>query len=152
SWRDSLHEQLVAHFGEEKGNELQMIYNRAFPVNYQETFSPQEAVLDIEKIEKLSKNNPLEMNLYHQADTQNERIHFKLFHANETIPLSDAIPILEKMGLRVIGEQPYQIQFKKGHAVWINDFNMHYLGGRLEMDKIREIFQTSFKKIWTGEV
>lgn len=147
SWKDGLHEQLTTHFGEEKGNALYASYYRAFPAAYKEAFSPQSAVFDIEHIEKLNPENALEMSLYH-SQRADGLIHFKLFHPETTIPLSDAIPILEKMGLRVIGEQPYQLQFNAGRSVWINDFSMRYSGNELDIDENRENFQETFKKIW----
>ncbi|HVV67653.1 MAG TPA: NAD-glutamate dehydrogenase [Gammaproteobacteria bacterium] len=150
SWKDGLHEQLIAYFGEEKGNALYASYYRAFPAAYKEAFSPQSAVFDIEHIEKLNAENNLEMSLY-QSQRTDDLIHFKLFHPQTTIPLSDAIPILEKMGLRVIGEQPYQLQFNHGRSVWINDFSMRYSGGELNIDENRENFQEAFKKIWNYE-
>ncbi len=151
SWREDLHEQLIQHFDEEQGNALYSIYSRAFPVVYQESFSPREAVFDIEYIEKITPENSLEMSLYQSSHSEDRLIHFKLFHPDETIPLSDAIPVLEKMGLRVIGEQPYQIQFNKKRSVWINDFSMRYAGGALNIAEEKNNFQEAFKKIWNGD-
>ncbi len=151
SWRDGLHEQLVSHFGEEKGNALNLHYGRAFPSNYTEAFSPRTAVEDIARIETLNTIDDLAMRLYRPAHAAENTIRFKLFHRDETIPLSDAIPILEKMGLRVIGEQPYQIQLGKKHSAWINDFNMYYLAGVLTIEGNGEVFQEAFYNIWTKQ-
>ena len=151
SWKDDLHQQLIQHFGEEKGNALYASYYRAIPAAYQQDFSPQSAVYDIKYIEKITPENNLELSLYHSQHTADDLIHFKLFHPDTTIPLSDAIPVLEKMGLRVIGEQPYQLQFNKGRSVWINDFSLRYSGGDLNIDENRENFQEAFKKIWNGD-
>ncbi len=153
SWKDALHEQFVKHLGEEQGNALMMHYGRAFSVNYQETFSPAQAVFDVEHIERLLLNKmDLETSLYRPGGAPEHILHFKLFHTHGTVPLSDAIPILEKMGLRVIGEQPYKVQIKSRYFVWINDFNMsypHFEG--INVEEIRSIFQEAFTKIWNGE-
>ncbi|MFT3741711.1 MAG: NAD-glutamate dehydrogenase [Gammaproteobacteria bacterium] len=150
SWQDSLHQGLLQFFGEERGNKLNLRYRHAFPGNYQEDFTATTAVADIAKMEQLSASDELQLSLY-DTDGFNQQIHFKLFHLNSTIALSDAIPILEKMGLRVISEQPYKIQSKEGEVVFINDFNMLFCCGPLLLQETRDIFQTAFKKIWLGE-
>lgn len=152
SWRDSLHEKLNEHFGEEGGNQLFSRYGREFPISYQEVFPAAMAVFDIERIEKLSDKNDLELKLYRPESTTESSLHLRLFHLNQAIPLSEAIPILEKMGFRVIGEQPYEIKLKDKRVIWINDFNMVYSqGSEIMIEDKPEIFQEAFKKIWHGE-
>lgn len=153
SWYDDLRENLLEHFGEERGNDLMSRYARAFPAGYRETFSPREAIFDIEYIERLRSAADLEMSFYHPADAVASALRFKLFHLESTIPLSDALPMLENMGLRVIGEQPYQIIFANGSSVWINDFTMEYaLGAQLSAEENKDIFQNAFYKIWQGQI
>ena len=53
-------------------------------------------------------------------------IKFKLFRREHTVPLTDALPMLENMGLIVVGEQPHQLRFIDESQVWINDFSMTY--------------------------
>jgi glutamate dehydrogenase len=152
SWKDDLQENLLEYFGEEKGNELIVSYRQAFPAGYREIFSPRSAIFDVEHMEKLSPHNLLEMSFYRPLGAPENMIHFKLFRAHHTIPLSDALPMLENMGLRVIGEQPYEIIFKDDKRVWINDFNMLYSRGTpLNVEQHKQIFQDTFSKIWHGE-
>lgn len=149
SWKEDLYEQLVLTLGEEKGREFALKYRRSFPAAYREAFTPATAVQDILHLEKLTPENDLEMSIYRPQNTPEQVIRFKLYHRETTVPLSDAIPILEKMGLRVIGEQPYQITLKDGSCSWINDFNMHYskeTGQPLE--EISQIFQDAFNAVW----
>lgn len=152
SWRDGLHEKLITILGEERGNELFAKYGRQFPIAYQETFNPAITVSDIEHFENLSNEDDLELDLYRPDQTPPEIVRLKLFHKNKTIPLSEAIPILEKMGLRVIGEQPYEIKLKNQTVLWINDFNMRYSQEFSTLiEGQRKNFQEAFRKIWNGE-
>jgi glutamate dehydrogenase len=149
SWSDGLHESLIDYLGKAKADELIPQYRRAFPTGYKEVFTPAQAFFDVERMELLGKNNPLEMALYRPKGASSRMLRFKLFHLGETVPLSDAIPILEKMGLRVIGEQPYQVRRKNGKSVWINDFNMSYSNDHtFDIEKNKKIFQQAFKNIW----
>ena len=54
SWKDDLRDNLMTHFGEEKGNDLAILYQRAFPAGYREVFSPHTAISDIEYIQGLT--------------------------------------------------------------------------------------------------
>lgn len=152
SWREALHQHLVNTLGEEKGNKLTLRYERAFPVAYRENFSPERATADIIHLEKLVAGNDLEMSVYRPANKPEQVVRFKLYHPKTTIPLSDAIPILEKMGLRVIGEQPFRIEYKDGSIAWINDFNMRYSqGAGVDLKAHNRSFKEAFKAIWNGQ-
>lgn len=152
SWKDGFHESVLDYFGEERGNALFNRYKNAFPVAYQEMFRPPQAVFDVEHIEKLRTKDALGMSFYRPLGVAKEKIRFKLFRHNYTVPLSDALPLLENMGLRVIGEQPYEIIFEDGSKVWINDFNMTYTKEpTFDVEEVKVIFQEAFQKIWNGE-
>jgi len=75
----------------------------------------------------------------------------KLYNAEQTIVLSDVLPILENMGLKAIGERPHELKFKDGSHIWINDFDMKYaINKAIDLDDVQDIFQASFTKIWFG--
>jgi len=152
SWHDDFNEALRHSFGDKKGSVMYVKYRHAFQAGYREAFSPENAVKDIKFIEKLSEKNLLAMSFYRPPGATAEVIKFKLFHREQTVPLSDALPMLENMGLRVVGEQPYRIQFVDGSQVWINDFSMTYSKNpTFEVEEVKIIFQQAFKKIWSGQ-
>jgi glutamate dehydrogenase len=152
TWQDDLRVALVEHSGEERGNELLKRYQQAFPASYQEAFSAPSAVIDIDYFETLTKENPLAMSLYRPLEEADEVIRFKLFRIGATIPLSDVVPILENMGLRIISERPYEIIPKdRNESIWINDYRMlHKKGSMFSTESIKEIFQEAFDSIWRG--
>lgn len=146
SWADELKTQLTKKFGEAQGLKYFSMYGKAFPAGYTEYYLPITAIDDIIKIENLSKSNPMEM-LFYRSGTSSLRL--KLFHTEQTIALSDILPTLENMGMRVIGERPHEIIFKDGNIVWINDFDMIQKNEReIDVDQIREKFQDAFINIW----
>ncbi|MFU8797506.1 MAG: NAD-glutamate dehydrogenase, partial [Gammaproteobacteria bacterium] len=102
SWNDELHHRLIEYYGEEKGNELNAKYGRALPPGYRDDFDPRTAVYDIEYLERLSDKNRLEMNLYRSLDDTDGSVRLRLYQPNHAIPLSDVLPMLENMGLRVL--------------------------------------------------
>lgn len=125
TWQDDLHRFLTKAHSIEQRNALWRLYAYAFPAGYREDFSPEEAVKDISKLESLSLDNHLEMSFYSRAGEDN-LMRLKFFHAQDTIALSDTLPMFENMGLRVIGEHPYELNLKDGLVFWINDFSLQY--------------------------
>lgn len=150
TWEDDLHTALVENYGEEKGNKLCHKYRKAFPVSYQEIFLPRKAVYDIEHVEYVLQTGKLAISFYHPLEKFGGTFRFKLFFPEKTIPLSDVLPILENMGLRVLGERPHTIQFEDESQVWINDFGIE-TQSEVNIDEIRHIFQDAFRHVWYGK-
>jgi len=152
SWKDELRTALTEYYGEERGTDLVHKYINAFPASYRDTFTVRTAVYDIEHIEKLSATHTLEMSFYHPIDDVEAPLRFKLFQANEPIVLSDVLPVLENLGLRVIDEWPQEIIFKDGSRIWINDFGMKPASGEVvDVNAVKDLFQDAFRHIWQGE-
>ena len=151
SWEDDLEMSLFESYGEAQANLYINKYRSAFSSSYREEFSPRRASIDIDHIEKVSKGQHLGMSFYRALDETEEFLHFKLFHADQPIPLSDVMPIFENMGFRVIGEHPYECVDKEGRTVWIHDFtltaNSHQI---IDINKIRKNFESLFLKVWEG--
>ena len=153
SWSDDLYDALNDHLGEEKANALFKLYGNSFQLSYKEIFSARAAVVDIEHIEKLKTHdqNYLQMSLYRPIEDTGENFRFKIFRNDLTIPLSDVVPILEKMGLRIISERSHEIKIYEDGVVWINDYCMtHPKADRLEPDLVKDRFQDAFAAVWHG--
>lgn len=153
TWNDDLNDALNEHYGEEQANLLYKLYVDAFPLSYKEIFNAQVAVLDINHMEVLrsGKARDLEMTLYRPIEDDPDTFRFKLFRYNQSIPLSDVVPILERMGLRIIGERPHEINFQDGSTVWITDYRMVHPDGKdLDPEQIKEGFQEAFAAVWEG--
>lgn len=152
SWRDELHEAMVEGFGEEQANRLLDTYRDAFPVAYREVFNARTAVYDIHHINDLSEGAPLSLSLYRLVEEDVDGVNLKLFHRDSPIPLSDVLPVMENLGLRVIGERPYEIRCESGGAYWIHDFDLeHHSNQVVNLHDMREPFIDAFKRIWNGE-
>ncbi|MDR9828676.1 NAD-glutamate dehydrogenase [Vibrio sp. FNV 38] len=155
TWDDRLASTIIANFGESKGVPLSKQYSRAFPRSYKEDVLPAAAVSDIERVEKLNDENKLGMLFYRPQElaADSNAVRLKLYHRNEPIHLSDVMPMLENLGLRVIGESPYEINRNDGQTFWILDFSMlHKAGGTVDLREARDRFQQAFAAIWAGNL
>ncbi len=152
SWREKLGSALKNQYGEETGNRLLNQYQDAFPVGYQDEFSAAIAVRDIMALEKIVSGKALELDLYRIPGDAAHTLRLRVYQANDPIPLSDILPMLENMGLRVISERPYRLRLKDGHA-WIHDFRMAARGEtQTNPQEVVERFSDAFIGVYQGEI
>jgi glutamate dehydrogenase len=155
TWEDKLNSALIGRFGELMGRELSHKYVNAFPRAYKEEMLPNDALVDIAKIEALSEENTLEMLFYRPQEESDDSkaVRLNLFHKDHPIHLSDVLPMLENFGLRVIGETPYAVRCPQGSVSWILNFSME-LNGKVPLDfeAAQQLFQESFAKVWQGQL
>jgi len=149
SWEDQLQYSLVETFGEESAVEFLQEYRTAFSSSYQEHFDSRTAVHDIQSITRVDENNDIAMNFYQPVSAMANALRFKIFHSKSTIELSDVIPVLENLGLRVISESSYFIKRKNKEAIWLHDFQLlHHLPDATIISDIKQNFQDAFAAIW----
>jgi glutamate dehydrogenase len=154
SWTDHLQEALIEAHGEERGLLLLRRYAAAFPVSYRELFAAPAAVFDIERAEEALAACGLAINLYRPIESPASELRLKLYNAGSQLTLSDVLPTLEHMGLRVLSENPFQIQpAGETGSVWLHDFHMETAdGAEIDLSNVREVFHESYSRIAAGEL
>ncbi len=150
-WRDELHDALLAQLGEEQGLRLYNRYADAFRADYRERFAARVAHFDIAKMECLVESGEdLAMTLYQPPELPPDQLRFKLFHPGRPIPLSDTLPMLENMGLRILGESPSAIHPAGVQPIHIHDFTLEHHEETVELETIADKFQETFSQVWHG--
>ena len=151
SWNDELTEILIREHGEEQGLELDRRFGKAFPASYTEEVSPSVASYDVVNVSKLRDFDDLRMSLYKPRQKGQGMARFKLFKHDAPILLSDVLPMLENLGMRIVSERPYELKLADGHRIWIQDFDMRLPDGQdLRLELIRDKFQAAFEQTWRG--
>ncbi|MEH6812850.1 MAG: NAD-glutamate dehydrogenase, partial [Motiliproteus sp.] len=149
SWDDDLHHALVESCGEEQGNRYASLYRGAFPSAYKEHFVPGNGVYDIQRLAEISDGQELAMSFYRVLEQSKEILRFKLFTVGDSLVLSDVIPILENLGMRVVGEHPYQVRRRDGETFWMHDFTLIYsMQDTVDLQEVKQLFQEAFSAIW----
>jgi len=152
-WEDELHALLLEREGEERGNLLFARYGQAFPAGYREDHPARSALLDIEMMEALGAPPALAMNLHRPLAAEPGALRFRLFRSGAPIVLSDALPILENLGVRVLDDRPYHVQRADGGTVWIVDFGLALPGeAEVALERVRPLFHEAFEAMWSGRV
>ncbi|MFC4158019.1 NAD-glutamate dehydrogenase [Chitinimonas lacunae] len=150
-WADDLQLNLTTHAGEERGMALYAKYVRAFPAAYYADYDARTAVSDIDKIETALSSGRLAMKLLGSNLTDPALHRFKIFR-EQPIALSDSLPVLENMGVRVLEEQPYTLRFADGGRGWVTDIALKLpQAGLLDDEAHRAAFQAGFAATFEGQ-
>jgi glutamate dehydrogenase len=154
TWEDRLRDALVRAHGEEAGLARLRRYAEAFPGGYKEAIPAEDALSDMEAVEEVLAGSGLATRVERPREAAGHEVRLKVFHASPVKPLSDLLPMLEDMGLKVVWEVPYEVRpLGTGSSVWIRDF---LLAGadQVEIDLVRsdEAFREAFARVWSGEL
>ena len=135
------------------GKRLYDVYRSSFSGAYCECFAAKAAVADITTIETLSDPADLALNMYRPIEAAANTVRFKIYHAGSALALSDCLPMLENMGLKVVEERPYEI--KRGANfidVWLHDLLLIDAASEIDLGAIKNRFQDTFAGVWRGEI
>lgn len=160
NWDERLNNTLVERLdNEDEAAVLTYRYGSAFPISYQETYLSKQAVHDIDKIEQVIETGLPDVDLYKPHGSGNNKVSLKIYSQDSPIPLSDILPILENMGLKIEAEYPHEIHPNHtDKTIWIQDFEAAINGtiqdgvNKLTIQKVAENFEYCLKGIWTGDI
>jgi len=154
SWNDDLYDALIEQCGEEQGVLLYNRYADAFPSAYRDDASARTAVSDIRRLEDVAPGaDQLAMHLYRPLESPTGAPRLKLYRYGEALTLSDVLPLLENMGMRVVDERPYEVRPADGEPVWVYDFGLQH-ADHVDLDAVgvRERFQQALAAVWRGDL
>ncbi|WP_406394756.1 NAD-glutamate dehydrogenase [Streptomyces sp. NBC_00887] len=155
SWADGFQEALNAECGEERAAELMRRYGHSFPEGYKADHSPRAAVADLVHLEALkSERKDFALSLYEPVGVGPGERRFKIYRTGEQVSLSAVLPALQRLGVEVVDERPYELRCADRTHAWVYDFGLRMPkaagnGGYLA-DDARERFQEAFAAVWTG--
>ncbi|WP_392670982.1 NAD-glutamate dehydrogenase [Streptomyces sp. LN785] len=156
SWADGFQEALNAECGEERAAELLRHYGHSFPEGYKADHSPRAAVADLVHLEALKKNErDFALSLYEPVGAAPGERRFKIYRTGEQVSLSAVLPALQRLGVEVVDERPYELRCVDRTQAWVYDFGLRMPqvngSGTYLADDARDRFQDAFAAVWTGE-
>lgn len=151
NWQDDLRETLIARHGEAEGLKLSTRYGRALPAGYIETVSAEVAADDVAQLAALQGDDDLRISLFRSpVRVEGEgNLRLNLYRRGHDIPLSDALPLMENMGLRAISEHPHRLDIE-GAPAYIQAFEVEAVG-EFDAGARAEAFAEAFARVWRGE-
>ncbi|HXE15609.1 MAG TPA: NAD-glutamate dehydrogenase [Stellaceae bacterium] len=149
NWSDGLREAMIAVMGDDAAATLFARYRHAFPAGYRGRFSAREALGDIALAEKVDRGAAFALAFAPADDGSPHRVTFKLFGRDTPMALSDILPLLEHLGLRVTEENPFGIALPDGLVMYQN-FSAESLAGPVDVARDRVRLETAFAAILDG--
>ncbi|HUX72768.1 MAG TPA: NAD-glutamate dehydrogenase [Steroidobacteraceae bacterium] len=154
SWSDAFKSALLASFDEARALALYEKYAPVFPAAYTEDFGGETAALDVAYLEALEKDpGRLQLETYRADARRKERVYLKIYRHQDAIPISDLLPMLENMGLRVIAERPYELEYSAERRGWIQDLELEIPRDvHTKFESLAPQIKSAFTAVWAGRM
>jgi glutamate dehydrogenase len=121
-WVPSVEEALGALVGEQRATRLALTYLDQFPEGYRIRTEAESAARDVVCLAGLENPDDRDVRLFRRADDAPDRFHLKTYRVGEIIPLSEAVPVFEHFGFRVLDEVPTPVG--GGVTGYVHDFDL----------------------------
>ncbi|MBL8341048.1 MAG: NAD-glutamate dehydrogenase [Rubrivivax sp.] len=158
-WSDQLRDALVEAEGEARGLALFKAWHQAFPADYRERVNARAAVADVRKLAQLSDAQPLALSLYKPMGAEPGVWGFKVYRRGGAVVLSDSLPMLERMGVRVMGEHNHRVATgtdgddSGDSVVSLHDFDIRApIADDAEPQEVARLFEDGFARVFEGRV
>jgi glutamate dehydrogenase len=150
SWDDKIRLAFLRDGGGAAAMQLVDQFAGAFPVSYQETYDVAEAQDDIRTLAALYTDEQLKVRLRRRDTDLPHLFRVKLFALDNPLPLSDILPVLENMGLRVISELPFEISTRQSTTpAWLHEFEIATRNRQpVNLAAVAESFGEALLNIW----
>jgi glutamate dehydrogenase len=120
-WAPAVEAELIAKAGASRATRLALTYIGAFPDSYRSRSAPEEGASDILRLCALATEAERDVRISRLASDAPHQLRLKMYRRNGLIPLSEAVPVLENFGFRVLEELPTELA---GGIGYIHDFHV----------------------------
>ncbi|MEX2405736.1 MAG: NAD-glutamate dehydrogenase domain-containing protein, partial [Actinomycetota bacterium] len=151
TWDDRLLERLVEFHGDAGAHVLFDRWAHRFPDYYKSSTGVDLAVEDILRFEELERgDNAFVVGLANQTEDGETLTRVRLYKVGGKIQLSDFVPTLESLGLRVVEEWPTHLLGDDER--YLHDFGVLGADQRpLDVEEVGERIADSIVAVWKGE-
>jgi len=122
-WGPAVEERLIELVGAGRATRLTITYTGEFSDSYRTRTRPAEGAEDILRLASLDGPDDRAVRLFRREGDQPGQLRIKTYRQGGLIPLSDAVPVLENFGLRVLEEMPSMVG-AGGSLGYIHDFRL----------------------------
>jgi len=133
-WAPAVEAELIARAGAPRATRLALTYIGTFPDSYRTRSAPEETAADILRLCALSDDSDRDVRILRLATDAPGQLRLKMYRRSGLIPLSEAVPVLENFGFRVLEELPTELA---GGIGFIHDFHVE-VGIEANLDAIFE--------------
>ncbi|HVM38679.1 MAG TPA: NAD-glutamate dehydrogenase domain-containing protein [Sphingomicrobium sp.] len=105
-WAPAVEAELNQLVGPARATRLSLSYLSCFSDSYRARTSPEEGAADILRLARLADNDDRGVRIWHSQGDRGDELNLKTYRKGGLIPLSEAVPVLENFGFRVLEEMP----------------------------------------------
>ncbi|NUQ19051.1 MAG: glutamate dehydrogenase [Sphingomonas sp.] len=131
-WAPAVEAELIERAGAPRATRLALTYIGAFPDTYRSRSAPEESAADILRLCALSDDSDRDVRISRVSTDAPRQLRLKTYRKSGLIPLSEAVPVLENFGFRVLEELPTELA---GGIGFIHDFHVE-VGPEADLDSI----------------
>ena len=131
-WTPAVEAELIRMAGAAPATRLALTYLGAFTDNYRSRSTPEEGAADILRLSGLTSDSDRGVRITRLDSDPEGQLRLKTYRRGGLIALSEAVPVLENFGFRVLEERPSALADGLGY---IHDFSVE-IGAGAEVDAI----------------
>jgi glutamate dehydrogenase len=155
TWDEDFADALEQAVGVEHARGLLQRYAAGLPEAYKERHGVEDAADDIARLEVLEDHRDLGTHLYRLDGPDGPELRFTVTRLHDPISLSDVLPVLQSLGVRVVDEFPYRIERSGGpdaggDVAWVYDFGLG-AAEAYDLDHVRRAMENAFSAAWRRE-
>ncbi|MGZ2412021.1 glutamate dehydrogenase [Sphingomonas sp. F9_3S_D5_B_2] len=125
-WAPAVEAELVEIVGSARATRLALGYIAHFPESYRSRTSPDDAAADIVRLWRLNDEADRGVRIWRSPGDPDGQLRLKTYRRAGLIPLSEAVPVMENFGFRVLEEIPTVLS--TGTLGYIHDFRVEISG------------------------
>jgi glutamate dehydrogenase len=122
-WVPSVEEALGTLVGEARATRLALTFLDQFPEGYRIRTDAPAAARDVVCLAGLEGPSARDVRLFRREGEPPDRLHLKTYRLGAIIPLSEAVPVFENFGFRVLDEVPTPVG-RGGSIGYVHDFDL----------------------------
>src|SRR3982750_4183792 len=131
-WSPAVEAELISAAGAPRATRLALTYINAFPDGYRARTAPEEGAADILRLCTLADDRDRSVRITRLETDAPGQLRLKTYRKEGLIPLSDAVPVLENFGFRLLEEIPTGLA---GGIGYIHDFRVE-VGAEADLNAI----------------
>ncbi|MEO1747615.1 MAG: NAD-glutamate dehydrogenase domain-containing protein, partial [Pseudomonadota bacterium] len=154
SWHDKAIREIHRKQNEDATAWVAAFSELDYPETYRDAVSEDQAVLDLNFLNSISADRPMDVDFHRRGITDNKKAALRIYHHDTPVALSERVPILENMGFKVISEQTFKVgRSTADTCLFVHDMEIESAGGRdINMEDESELFERAFLNIWRKDI
>jgi glutamate dehydrogenase len=153
TWDERLRMALVAALGEGPGRALGARFASAMSEGYRAAVEPAAALADLQQVAALLDTDAAFVTAVgRNVDTPDDEWRVRVYRRREPATLSELLPLLDRLGLTVLDERPWEFRLASGDRVYLYDIGVRLPSGVVLDDRRRLELRATFESLLRGDV